>query len=244
MVVTVNQEVLPGSIITVQYPAPTVSAVARIPQPSVEVAASTDSEYEKYTWLLYASGCCCMCCFAPLGMLLWLVASALYFCKPAQERAQMPRTRNPAFVAAITALACLVLGLLMIPLALVAVEESGGSIHFGPHDNPFHHGHHGHHPVPPPPGHFLRASHEPPKPCQFMKRFFQSVKSKIQDHQQAPSFSEPKRPAMPGVPMPEMAPLPEGVQKTNIWSKPNWIKEEVVKTPEAEPVNVDKLFFN
>jgi len=141
MVVTVNQEVLPGSVITVKYPAPAVSAGSRIPQPSVTVPSTTDDNHMVWTWLLYAAGCVGCFCFAPLGMLLWVVASSLYFCKPAQERAQMSRTRWPAWVAAITAISCCTLVVLMVPVAFVFADETPGHhFGFGKHGMRFHHG--------------------------------------------------------------------------------------------------------
>jgi len=154
MTVTVNQEVMPGSIVTVQYPrpvpqAPQVQAVgqhSRLPQPAVEVNPEEDRRQSGLLWMLYGGGWCCLLCFPPITAVLWLVAIGSYFCKPAPMRAQYRQTRVPAWTVAITCLTCTILALVMIPVAAFAGEMTGPhshqAWHFGPqnHKGPHHHG--------------------------------------------------------------------------------------------------------
>jgi len=140
MQVTVNQEVVPGSIVTVQYPSQQTvpqtqtATQPRLPGTSVVVDPATDRSQAQILWGLYASGCLCMCCITPVGLVLWLVAGAMFFCKPVAQRAQYPQMRTPAYTALITCLVCCILALVSVPVV----------VHFSHHMH-HHHGGPGHH---------------------------------------------------------------------------------------------------
>lgn len=155
MTVTVNQEVVPGSIVTVQYPRPQAPSAApqsmpagsvqRLPQPEVQVNADEDRRQSGMLWMLYGGGWICLCCIPPVTLVLWLGAICLYFCKPAPTRAQYRQTRVPALTVAITCLVCTILGLVAIPVAVFAGEMHGPHGHHGSHHE-WHFGPAGHHP--------------------------------------------------------------------------------------------------
>lgn len=128
MAVTVNRDVVPGSTITVQYPIPHVApaqrrnpapvqARPRMPRPTSQVHAECDQQQSRISWLLYGFGCSCLC-LSPLlsglcALILWFVAAALYFCKPARQRARLSRSRAPAYTACMSIVCCIVLGLIV-----------------------------------------------------------------------------------------------------------------------------------
>lgn len=152
MTVTVNQEVIPGSIVTVQYPRPQAAQVCAVGPssrlPTTQVNLEEDRRQSTILWSLYGSGLFCFCCIPPVGLLLWVFAISIYFCKPATQRAQYKISRTPAWCTAITCLICTVLGLVMIPVSIFAVDIDGNGVHpHHPHHGPWngHHGHHGPH---------------------------------------------------------------------------------------------------
>lgn len=149
MTVTVNQEVVPGSIVTVQYPGPRATAATpnavpqptpALPQTTVQVDPEEDRRQSIIMWCLYGSGILCSCCFTPFALLLWVVTGAIYFCKPAQQRAQYRQARAPAYTAAITMACCCCMGLLMIP-AVVMSPDFQDHLQHAVKDAHQHHGH-------------------------------------------------------------------------------------------------------
>jgi hypothetical protein len=155
MTVVVNQEVVPGSIVTVQYPGPQAAAqpgLPQLPEQTWTVDPAEDKRQSNILWMLYGTGMACCCCIPILGLVLWVLAAAIYFCKPQRQRAQYRRARTPACTATISLIVCASILLLMIPLAFLNVEFHHGKIHVhtnghhhGPHDHHGPHGHHGHH---------------------------------------------------------------------------------------------------
>jgi len=148
MTVTVNQEVVAGSIVSVQYPRPQMFAQPgqpvfgqSLPATSVHVDPAEDQRQSHILWALYGAGCCCSLIFGPFALILWVVGCSVHFCKPAATRAQYPRARTPAMFAAATCGLFLCCGLLMIPIALMSPGFKDAMEH------KFHHHHHG----PPPP---------------------------------------------------------------------------------------------
>merc|ERR1719424_1288904 len=146
MTVTVNQEVVAGSIVSVQYPRPQMSAQPgqpvfgqSLPATSVHVDPAEDQRQSQILWALYGAGCCCSFIFGPFALILWVVGCSVHFCKPAATRAQYPRARTPAMFAAATCGLFLCCGLLMIPIALMSPGFKDAMEH------KFHHHHHGHH---------------------------------------------------------------------------------------------------
>jgi hypothetical protein len=124
MTVTVNSDVLPGSIITVQYGTPSTqqpsSPLQALPIP--QFGADYDRQQMNWGWLLYGVGWLCCCCFGPVAMACWGLGAALYFCRPPHQRSQMPQTRVTAYTSALTCLGCFVLCLMMIPLLALSSE--------------------------------------------------------------------------------------------------------------------------
>lgn len=179
MRVTVNEQVMPGSIVTVQYPRPHAPQVQsggqNLPQPAVQVSADEDQRQSNFLWALYGLGFVC-CFFIPLATIaLWLGALGLHYCKPEHHRAQYPRARVPAKATAITCLACMVLGMCIMPLGLYESDIDWSDLGFDSghqsaakgqhsHRGPWHHGQPGfHHKGPCPFGKMfggnLRGSH-------------------------------------------------------------------------------------
>mmetsp|Transcript_87839 Transcript_87839/g.179154 ORF Transcript_87839/g.179154 Transcript_87839/m.179154 type:complete len:365 (-) Transcript_87839:125-1219(-) len=123
MCVTVPEALAPGSFVSVQYPpltatsslAPTTGTVAgpliaplltpHLPTPTAQ-AEAIDRNEAQAAWALYGCGWL-MCCAAPMCTpLCWIPAAALYFCKPAAQRAQARHQRVPALATVSTVALC------------------------------------------------------------------------------------------------------------------------------------------
>lgn len=148
MTVTVNQEVVAGSVVTVQYPNPQMLAQPgqSLPATTVQVDPAEDQRQSNILWALYGAGCCCSLVFGPFALLLWVVGCSVHFCKPAATRAQYPRARTPAMFAAVTCGLFLCCGLMMVPLVVMSPDFKHKMHHHhgdGPWDD-HHHGHHHH----------------------------------------------------------------------------------------------------
>jgi len=133
--VRVDQDVVPGSIVTVQYPRPQVA----LPQPAVQVTQDDDQRQSKLLWMLYFLGFLFLSpeaanvsqwfsngnhlpinqplvslAFPLTTVALWITAVRLHYCKPEQRRSQYTRSRMPAMASAITCLAfTLILGVVL-----------------------------------------------------------------------------------------------------------------------------------
>jgi len=146
MEVTVHERLEPGAVMTVEYtptqhaapPAAMVPASPAAPLPPVTVSAEElDRQAMERSWLVYAAGCLCCFCKAPLcAFLIWAGVAAAFFAKPPGERAQRPRQRGPAKTSAITC--CAVLFILI--WGLVSLRSTG--LYRGHHHGHDHHGHH------------------------------------------------------------------------------------------------------
>jgi len=84
MTVTVNQEVVAGSIVSVQYPRPQMSAQPgqpvfgqSLPATSVHVDPAEDQRQSHILWALYGAGCCCSFIFGPFALILWVVGCSV-----------------------------------------------------------------------------------------------------------------------------------------------------------------------
>jgi len=156
-------QVLPaGSIITVQYPVaepmPAHLATSQFPLPQTPVQLEDDREM-RIGWILYSCGCFLGLFCNPLcAFCLWTAGICAFFCKPAEQRASLPRARRAGLVTAGTAAcACtclLVVGLVGMAACISNPKQCDSAFDFhwdGPtweQDgfNPGHHGsHHGHH---------------------------------------------------------------------------------------------------
>ena len=60
-------------------------------------------------WLLYGLGWILCCCFGPVGPIFWLVVGCRFYCKPEEERKQLPQEGKVAQVSLWTALLTLFL---------------------------------------------------------------------------------------------------------------------------------------
>uniref|UniRef100_A0A7S4QZ42 Uncharacterized protein n=1 Tax=Alexandrium monilatum TaxID=311494 RepID=A0A7S4QZ42_9DINO len=126
-------------------PAPAVA----LPVPVATVAEDEDQRLACQRWWLYglAWGACLCHPLAWLAPVLWLGLAAIYYCKPRQQRAQMPRQRGPALASLIT---CSVLFAVVVLAGLVAAALMiGQSIEV----DKYHH-HHPHNWQPPCGRHF------------------------------------------------------------------------------------------
>lgn len=156
MSVSVPQHVQPGSVMTVQYSAPTQSVAGTVVssaspvthQPGVimnlpnvpVIATQEDKEMTNLLWSLYALGLCCGVFVSPiLCFPVWAVSCSLYFCKPEASRLSKPHARTPALVAAVSAAAG---GLCLVTIFLTTFVLFAS--HRGDHYHPPPGGHHWH----------------------------------------------------------------------------------------------------
>lgn len=161
--VVMQQEVIPGSTVTVQYPiqqqsqpqpqlqpqqlpqqlpqqqpqrvfapvGPTAGLPGLTPQashfavqqgslpPAQLQLQEEDDRGSNKGWFLFGAGCCCCLFCSPLcGPPLWVAGAALYYCKPAEHRARLPRSRVPALTSLIT---CIVAACCALVFAFAAV---------------------------------------------------------------------------------------------------------------------------
>lgn len=160
--VVMQEQALPGSIITVQYPmqqaqllqqqqqqalqgvTPGVHAVqpGSLPPTQLNFAAE-DSRVSNLIWALYAVGCCLCIFILPIcGPVIWVTVAAVYYCKDPAERAQLPRSRTAALTSAwtcVTCTVCVCVGTAVIVVILMScatVDEDKDTINFD--DCPFY----------------------------------------------------------------------------------------------------------
>jgi len=149
MMVRVDEEAIPGSFVTVQYPqsqVPQAQAVGQhLPQPAIQVNPNDDQPRSNLLWALYVLGFLCAC-YVPLAtIVLWLSAVCLYYRKPEQQRSQFPQFRIFVMIAGIMFLVCSYI----VQAAVMDVDWITGGMHYnhssgwapaGPHG--WHHDHH------------------------------------------------------------------------------------------------------
>lgn len=206
MTVTVNQEVVPGSIVTVQYPAPAhtpmgASLMSSLPEATVQVDVEEDRRQSQILWAVYGSGWLCLCCFMPMTLILWISAGAIYFCKPAPLRAQYRQARTPAWTAAITTLVCCLLAAVAIPVVFVLADCDSGKCNF----DFGHHHHHG-----PEAWKGSGAHHHGPCPFKRLKSLFMdghkhhhNFNDKVESYTVTDMVNAGKAENMPMVPVPK-----------------------------------------
>jgi len=94
-----------------------------LPMLPVSTATLQDERDAGRNWAIYSAGwllCCCsfvvpLCWLAPV---IWTALAAIYYCKPPQQRALIPRQRGPALASLVT---CAALAALLVVAGLCAV---------------------------------------------------------------------------------------------------------------------------
>jgi len=132
MKVTVQQDIAPGSIVTVQYPLrkkPSVGGRA-LPRESLQVSPEVnqlDQRQSALAWSLYGLGCISFICLPPLALVLWIVAACTYYLHGRRLRSKMSRSSTAAYVSFCTCLLCTTL--LLGVLGVVCVSHFASNPH-------------------------------------------------------------------------------------------------------------------
>ena len=69
-------------------------------------------------WMLYGIGWVLCCCFGPVGPIFWFVVACMHFCKPKEDRANLPMEGQVACVSLGTAIVTTVLTVIVIILLI------------------------------------------------------------------------------------------------------------------------------
>jgi len=157
--VPVQERLEAGSVITVQVPVPQASPAvvnatavpvtamipgqgAQLPQPTV--IAQQDQQAAKIGWIIYGAGWLTCCFMGPVfAFVMWAIAAGMFYCKPSQERNNLPRQKTPAKVAAMTMGGVCAVSILMaiVVAAYVLIMGTDGFPPIAPHDGSRHHPH-------------------------------------------------------------------------------------------------------
>jgi len=87
-------------------------------------------------WLLYSIGWLLCCCFGPVGPCFWFAVAGKHYCKPVEERKQLPNEGQVALVSLLTAIFTTALNIIMMTMLLnflpsnVAPSSSASSTRF------------------------------------------------------------------------------------------------------------------
>eukprot|EP00403_Amphidinium_massartii_P011596 CAMPEP_0178413064 /NCGR_PEP_ID=MMETSP0689_2-20121128/22337_1 /TAXON_ID=160604 /ORGANISM="Amphidinium massartii, Strain CS-259" /LENGTH=188 /DNA_ID=CAMNT_0020034329 /DNA_START=48 /DNA_END=611 /DNA_ORIENTATION=- len=78
-------------------------------------------------WALYITGWFVCCCCGPFGPVFWLGIAAIHYCKPKEQRDQLPQERTVATVSMITGIFCTFVTIAVICLVLFMGDSSDDS---------------------------------------------------------------------------------------------------------------------
>ena len=79
-------------------------------------------------WLLYSIGWVLCCCCGPVGPIFWLAVAGRHFCKPAEERKQLPNESQVANVSLITAAVTVLLNVLLMTMLMGMMPSNSGAV--------------------------------------------------------------------------------------------------------------------
>merc|ERR1712136_210117 len=136
-----------GTVLTLQCPSPSRTPTSHhqpqpLPEQAVYAAGSQhyvlpapplpavnfqeeDHNGSLLGWGLYACGCVA-CIFIPItGLILWIIVASLFYCKPQESRANLPRQKSTAVCAVGSSVAC-TLVLVLVFFAYASQLEQGG----------------------------------------------------------------------------------------------------------------------
>lgn len=135
----VVQGAVPAEVVQAQVvgqPAMVIGQPAGMPGGMVyqPVQASPDQQSAQQAWLLYGVGCFLCWCMGPCGLCVWYTAACMHFCKPEEQRRQLPQTGQAACVSLVTAIISTVLigVLIILYVALVATAVSNPDSYYYP----------------------------------------------------------------------------------------------------------------
>jgi len=143
MTVTVNSDMAPGSVVTVQYPVREEARRngRRLPRTSVQVSSEADKSYSSLLWALYGAGCVSLCCFPPLAMVIWLGAACIYCLQGKRKMERMPRSGEAAGTACFTCVVCTMLFAIIACVLIfeIALRKEAGAAAAQFHSHHWHH---------------------------------------------------------------------------------------------------------
>mmetsp|Transcript_46032 Transcript_46032/g.84402 ORF Transcript_46032/g.84402 Transcript_46032/m.84402 type:complete len:194 (+) Transcript_46032:73-654(+) len=74
-------------------------------------------------WALYITGWFVCCCCGPFGPVFWLGIAAIHYCKPKEQRDQLPQEKIVAVVSMVTGIFCSVV-IITVIILLVVLRDS------------------------------------------------------------------------------------------------------------------------